>query len=337
MIKDTPKIQDQYTDRSGAVLTKIASNLASEEEFQHVVDTLYALPERMDKLATIATFPCDTLEDTLLSRVYFEGQKHLLKEAEAAEIDKRISVREALYGISAPQFAEEEPAEKTASVELLPGLSVSTPEELEKLGADFEQNYHQLSYEDRKSFATAYAKIAEELPTSISLYAGTNIQLRPDVAEQLHYRKVACDMAGKDGSAYMKLAEMLEQADPESFTDENLSKLAETVFALDEQNGLSDISYDKRLPDAWHATLAVKVAEDGESELSDEPKPVLDRSDIISRFGEAALDEVENPDGSINQQRLQQIMNLFGEREGEDTRKFDKNEAAVHGKTPNGE
>ena len=144
-------------------------------------------------------------------------------------------------------------------------------------------------------------------------------------------------MAGKDGSAYMKLAEMLEQADPESFTDENLSKLAETVFALDEQNGLSDISYDKRLPDAWHATLAVKVAEDGESELSDEPKPVLDRSDIISRFGEAALDEVENPDGSINQQRLQQIMNLFGEREGEDTRKFDKNEAAVHGKTPNGE
>ena len=313
MLKDTPKIQDQYTDRSGSTLVKIASKLANEDDARTVVGLLFGMEDRLSKTAGRASFSCDTIEDTILSRVYFEGQKHLMKEAEAQAIDNRLAVREALYGIGIPEFAPEPVIEKRASVELLPGVAVSSMEELEKLGEDFDQNYRQLDYQDRVRFAQAYVKLAEELPEAVCLYSGTCIELRPDVAEQLHLRKVACDMAGKDGSAYMKLAEVLKGWGDQPVTEEDLTKLAETVFILDEQTGLSGVSYDKRLPDAWHAML--KTANENESSLSDEPTPIMDRSDIISRFGEAALDEVENPDGSINQERLKQIMQLFGEDE----------------------
>lgn len=311
MLKDIKKIEDQYTDRSGSVLVKIASKLENLDDAKSVVDMLYGMEGRLDKLASKASFNCDTLEDTVLSRVYFEGQKHLMKEAEAKAIDDRIAVREALYGIQAPAFAPEAPVEKKASVELLPGVSVSTPEELEKIGADFEANYRQLSYDDRKSFANAFAKVATNIPASVKLYACQDVCLRPDAAEQLHFRKVACDHAGKDGSAYMKLAELLADYDSASATKEELAKLAETVHTLDKQFGLDGVAYDKRLPDAWHAML--KVAANNDSSLSADPKPPLDRSDIIARYGEAALDEVENPDGTINQARLKEIMSLFGE------------------------
>ena len=330
MIKNTPPIHDQYTDRSGSVLVKIASTILDANTRKRAVDTLFNLPDRLSKTASRAYFSTETPEDTFLSRLYFEGQKGQMKTAEAQAIDKNLSTYEALYGLMRPLFKSAR-LKKTASaqtVELMPGVEVSTYEEVTKVAEAFGDQYQNLNFADRKKLAHNLTKVAGtacDFDDHVCIYAGSNIELRPDAKEQLGFRKAACIRSGQDGSDYEKIASMLDQVDTASLSDGELSKLADTVHSLDMRHGFTDPKYDRRMPDAWHALLkkAERVSTNNDSSLSDKPKEALSKSDIIARYGEQALEAVEDENGNIDKDRLKRIMGLMGDNssdgEGHDT------------------
>lgn len=323
MLRNTPKIEDQYTDRSGRTIMKIASRLADPELKELAVQTFFELPDRMQKIASVAHFETATAADVFLSNLYFQGQKHLMKQAEINAIEPHLETMRVLHDLPEIEFAD---LDKTAEyepgtgVDLLPGVTVCDYEDLMKLGADFEANYRRLNYDDRIEFSSNFVKYASnlnDLPESVCLYAGVNTALREDAAEQLSFRKAAAERAGKDGSGYDVLANIIniiKEASQGYILSADLIKIAHTVHNLDSYLGLTGTEYDKRMPDAWHAMLKKAENAYNASSLNEDPTPLgMTKSDIISRFGEQALDEVENPDGSINPERLKQIMQLFGE------------------------
>lgn len=300
------KIYDQYTDRSGSVLIKIASNIVGDKVQRQAVEVLYNLPDRLTKKASRAYFNSDTPEDTFLSRIYFEGQKHLMKTADAQAINEALCKAEALHSVSRPLFKS---AQKKAEDD-----SVS----LNKAAEAFSEQYQNLNFADRKKYALNFAKAAgaNALNEDLCLYASINTELRPDAKEQLSYRKAACLRSGKDGSDYEKIAAMLDQVDTAKLSDGELAKLADTVHTIDARHGFTDPRYDRVMPDAWHAML--KKADDrtstnNDSGLSDKPQSALTKSDILARYGEQAVDAVENEDGSINTDRLRKILMLTGD------------------------
>ena len=304
----TTSVNDQYTDRSGAALVKIASRLQNNAVAEEALNLLFST-ERKD-FRKVASFPTDSKENTILSRIYFDGQRDCFSKEAAEAIDNRISIYETLYHVKPDTSVKPIEKQASATYELLPGVEIVGESEFVKAAEEFSENYQQLSYADRCTFAKNFCKVAEDLaPVDVCLYAGVNTELRPDFKEQLHLRKLAADRCGKDGGEYEKLAVLLENADNSTFDSDSLHKLACTVNAIDESLGFTDVSYDKRLPDAWHALLRKHAEEEGSTESNTEK---LSKSDIMARFGDQSLDEVENPDGTINQERLQQIMRLFG-------------------------
>ena len=355
MLNNNPKIYDQYTDRSGSVLIKIASNIVGDKVQRQAVEVLYNLPDRLTKKASRAYFNSDTPEDTFLSRIYFEGQKHLMKTADAQAIDATLCKAEALHSVSRPLFkktADNTPVapgvgrplvkgeryyghvppnwkmrkaklnignnQYVDSVEVLPGLFVHPPVGMDKAAEAFSEQYQNLNFADRKKYALNFAKAAgvNALNEDLCLYASINTELRPDAKEQLSYRKAACLRSGKDGSDYEKIASMLDQVDTTKLSDGELAKLADTVHTIDAKHGFTDPKYDHMMPDAWHAML--KKADDrtstnNDSGLSDKPQTALTKSDILARYGEQAVDAVENEDGSINSDRLKKILMLTGD------------------------
>lgn len=325
------KIYDQYTDRSGSVLIKIASNIVGDKVQRQAVEVLYNLPDRLTKKASRAYFNSDTPEDTFLSRIYFEGQKHLMKTADAQAINEALCKAEALHSLSRPLFkaafnqkhpneirrmrAQAEQA-KALQEELMP--PASSAEEATKTAEAFSEQYQNLNFADRKKFAFNFVKQAgvDALNEDLCLYASINTELRPDAKEQLSYRKAACLRSGQDGSDYEKIASMLDQVDTTALSDGELAKLADTVHTIDAKHGFTDPKYDRIMPDAWHAML--KKADDrtsasNDSGLSDKPQSSLTKSDILARYGEQAVDAVENADGSINTERLKKILMLTGD------------------------
>lgn len=317
MLKNSVSIADQNTDRSGAALVKIACRLNDQEVAEAALGTLFSMDREFSKTAE---FPVDSPENVFLSRIYLEGQKDIIPQEKYAELDNRIGIYEALYGLDYDtSFAEMEKVADEERFDLLPGISVGSAEEVVQYGNDFSNNYNNLSYSDRLDFSENFCKVAElvdaDIPEDVAIYAGYDIDIRPDVAEQMHFRKLACERAGKDGSLYEQLGSMLEGLDRGSASPEEMYKLACLVHAEDARNGFTDVSYDKRLPDAWHAVLCKHAEEDGSGseESNDKPKDEMTKSDIVARFGDQALDEVENPDGTVNQKRLHQIMMLFGD------------------------
>lgn len=326
-------IRDQRNDPSRRVLVGIARSLADPELARAVlkegmaegespaptVKTAYAWPEK--KL-----FPLDTPRDLLLSRAYFTGQREKIATDIAAGIDERIGVREILNG-TIPNMTLREPEKNAACpvYELMPGVC-ATAEELEKAGADFEAGHKRLTYADRLAFAEGFARAAEReklasLPDAVRVYAGRGrLRSARMLREHLALRKAAALRRGLDGDAYTRLGEALEDAALEEACVDDLRKLAAVIRGLDEEHGLAEGKAARRLPDASRLVFtggAGGMEKNSESMEPGFPPPELTPEDVAARFGEGALEEVTNPDGTLNPRRVADVAALFGTRSGE--------------------
>lgn len=320
-------VSDQRTDRSGAVLIKIAKRMTDQDLAESAMNLLFSM-DREISLHKTASFPTDTPEDTLLSRIYFEGQREKFAADKAAEIDSRLRTFEILHGVHVD--ASMRPLEKKASgesvcFELLPQCKIACVNDLVQAGRDFSSGYRGLTGLERVTFAENFVKAADALgadvPEEIKLYAGVHVAPREDMAEQILLRKVAMDRMGEDSSGYAVLAVQLRQCDVNSFSREDLMKLASAVSFADDASDLECGKLGKTIPDAWHSVLRVKTAEELRTEAkcaadkartAEETASAMDKADIIGRFGPGVLDEVEDADGKIDTARLAALIELFG-------------------------
>lgn len=305
-------IIDQRTDRSGAYIVKLAAQLTNEKLAGDLVDLFFSPERQVSK--TASEFPVGCADDVRLSRLYFEGQREKLAEDAAAALDRKISVHEVLYGLT-NEIEFKQTTEKVAaeSAELLPMVKVANSEELLQAGSDFSRDFHDLSFEDRVTFSLNFVKCAElngvDIPEDVRVYACHNVERNAHLADYLHLRKVACDRIGHDGSAYEKLAMALSDAE---LSAEELQKIACAVYEADVEHGFTARYWDRKMPDAWHSVCAcAPCAEKTAEEDMVDKDEVLDKADIVARFGDEALDAVESEDGSVDQKKLRDLMAMF--------------------------
>lgn len=310
------KIEDQYTDRSGAVLVKIASRMADKKLASLAIDTLYNMERPLQKEATFKT---STAKDTLLSRIYFEGQREKIATDQAEAIAKNLDLYETLHGLEhvkvaflkQPQGQVKVAAEANA-IELLPDCKIASEEELIQAGKDFSREHGELSMPDRRAFAENFFKVASlmdvEIPDSVKLYAEKFVEGRPDIAESVLLRKVAMERQGRGTGGYDVLYENLRQMDTQKLPVEDLHKIAMALDQADTKYNLYENKFSATIPDAWHTVFQVKMAEEHDRKAD---AAGMNRADIIGQFGEGVLEDVEDEDGNIDRDRLAEIIAAF--------------------------
>jgi hypothetical protein len=327
----TNVVIDQSTDTDFSVLHQVFSKLASED-LKDFLDTIVIDYDGIEKLSSDRfadqdnqRFPVDSAENTVLSKLYFDHQRDQISEKTASAIESRLDTFLDIYGIPESIFKYED-QEKTASEEtmyLLPEMGmckVASQEDLYSLGKDFSRNYHQLDIPDRVEFSQNFFKAAAqfgavEYPTVVAKYAA---QLDTDLANTkylLQARALLAARTGQEGSEYTKLAESLDDITDNPNTEE-LQKLAETIYNLDQAKGFDAPKYDRCIPCAYGSVFN-KVAT-GESESTDNEEEYvgdkdvekMDKATIIGTFGAGVLEEVEKEDGEIDYERLKEISKL---------------------------
>ncbi len=312
MLKNpSPQIEDQNTDRSGAVLTKIASRLRDRKLASLALDTLF---DHEREFAKEASFPTNSAKDVFLSRIYFEGQREKLAADEAKALDERLATYEALYGLQTKVAFGTASLNKTAGEihELLPNCKIASKEELVQAGNDFSAQFSRLELAERRSFAENFVKAAQEFaveaPSEVNLHAGVGVEANPALPEHLLMRKLALDRRGKNSSAYELLHRKLAELNSATYSLDELAKLAEALEEADLAYAVRKSGPGKNIPDAWHSVFQVKQAEDAQDKT---PAESLSKADIVSRYGEGILEEVENDTGEIDQPRLKKLLSTL--------------------------
>lgn len=306
------RLDDQYTDKSGATLVKIASRMKDKGLAKLALDTLFKM-ERSGGNHDL--FPSDTPKDAFLSRVYFEGQREKIASEKASEIDNRLSIREELYNLPGKVvFRKEAAPSEPETAELLPNVKIASKEELIKAGSDFSAQFEKLSAKDRKTFANNFVKIANalscEIPDEVCLYTNMDTAINPDLVENVHLRKIAMERRQNNAAGYDVLYESLRNSDINTFSNADLQKLASAIELADEANNLRETGHGRTIPDAWHSVFIVKKAE--ASKQSEAEVENMTKADIISRFGSGILEEIEDANGDIDRTRLSEIIKEFG-------------------------
>lgn len=330
-------LEDQRSDRSRRALIGIARRLADADLARRVLEAGLAEPsqemplqpaerdgaERLYAWPEKRLFPLGTAADVLLSRIYFEAQRGRLTPEEAARISGRMDAHEMLHGLHpAVRFKEPVPLEAEPVHELLPGVRAAGKEELKIAAEDFSAHGDCLSPPDRETFACNVMAAAESLglttdewdaPPALRVYAGQAPPLEAELLrEHLGLRKAAAMRRGLDGAAYDKLALALDAVKLDAAAPEDLRKLARTLHKLDAEHGLADRRAARRLPDAWAVVFGGQTTP-GAPEKAAVPEPAApDAGELARRFGPGALEEVTNPDGSLNPERVAAVMRLFG-------------------------
>lgn len=306
------KVFDQYTDKSGAALIKIAGRLNDKKLAKLAIDTLFA----MDRLpADETSFPAATARDTFLSRIYFEGQRDKIEKTAAVDIEKRLEVAEALHSVANKvrfkKTAQE--AEPQATVALLPMCKIASKAELVQAGKDFCKDFEKLSSADRRIFSRNFVKTAKlsgiEIPDAIKIYACEHVEARKDLAEQVLLRKTAMEGSRGEDCGFGALYDKLRQIDPVDLKMPDLYKIARLLDTADNFYGIREKGPGKTIPDAWHSVFQVKQAEIATPAVSVES---MTKAEIISRFGEGALEEVENDEGEIDRGKLRNLVQAIG-------------------------
>ena len=301
------KIHDQYTDRSGAVLVKIANRMTDNNLAKLAINTLFGMANR--PLAKTASFPSNSVTDLLLSRIYFEGQREKIASDVAKEIDERLSKYEVLQELDHKiRFKKVAASKQPEYVELLPLCKIASVQELVQAGEDFCKDYENLCMEDKLSFAHNFVKVADEvgvdLPDTVRIYTEIGVEANPDFYENMQLRKLAMQRQGKGTGGY----DLLTQIDSSKLKNLNvLHKLATLINEADEKYNLREGKYSC-LPDAWHSVFIIKKAEDADVKKVDPES--LSKADIVSKYGDYVLDEVEREDGTIDTERLKEFMEI---------------------------
>lgn len=310
--KPKETVVDQYSDKSGAVLVKISSRLNDERIAKLALDTLFDM-ER--PLAKEASFPSDTARDTFLSRIYFEGQRNKLEKDAALAIEKRLEVAETLHCIPNRAQFKKIAHDNTPlpAISLLPMCKIASKNELIQAGNDFCRDFEKLSSSDRRIFARNFVKAAAvanvEAPDTIKLYACENVEARTDLADQILLRKIAMEGSSGEDCGFGALYDNIRQIDSSTLKLPELYKLARLLESADNFYGIREKGHGKTIPDAWHSVFQVKKAEIAASAVNIEG---MTKAEIISRFGEGALEEVENDEGEIDRAKLKNLVQAMG-------------------------
>lgn len=330
-------ITDQLNDKDFKYFYKIAKSISSEAllgeirdmeldytEFQKVASDQYADPINRK-------FPVNDRGNTILSKLYFDLQKTAMDQGMAESIENKLDTYLDLYDVPESYFptmtkeASSIDASKGKEHYLLPGHELCKIDSLEgliKMGEDFSKNSTNLQISDRVEFARNFIKAAQdynidEYPYEIAKYAS---MLDTDLANTTYLLNMRAGMCHRKGDkdsadAYVKLANDLSLVSTEDSNSEEYTKLAETINTLDEVSGLTAPKYDKKIPDAY-ASVFNKVAETGtdiknpDNEKASKEKP-LTKSEIISQYGEDILEEIEDDEGNIDYDKLNNLKKMI--------------------------
>ena len=105
----------------------------------------------------------------------------------------------------------------------------------------------------------------------------------------------------------------------EKASQETLAGIAGRLQAMDESFGFDRPYYDSRMPNAWQAVFNTKTAEetftDKNTEKQKSPESMT-KADIVARFGDDALDAIEDENGEIDCERLKNVIRMFGGESG---------------------
>ena len=319
MLKKQIIIMDQNSDPSRAGLRKIANRML-DKEFSEMVWAIGTAPQQEKTASQVKfawpemnKFPVHTPEETILSKVYFEGQCVKLASEVADTVRRRLDTYIDLYGI--PDSFQMAMIKKASDegVYLLKSMGlykVATDDDLLKAASEFEKDLFKFTLPERVEFSKEFVKTASshvEIPEVVQRYCGIMETDMDNVRTLLEMRKVAAARAGKSGDEFMKLAAVLVNCTTKQ-EREDLEKLAEVIHSLDERYGFDSTKYDRKLPDAY-ATVFNKKASN-KPEIDEVHEKDVSKAEVIARYGDEILDEVENPDGSINQQKLKYIAKL---------------------------
>lgn len=265
----------------------------------------------MDRpLAKEASFPSESPKDVSLSRLYFEGQREKIASAEASEIDRRLGIAEELHSIPNRAIFKSrvEKIAASCSIELLPLCKIASKSELFQAGEDFGRDFEKLASKDRRIFARNFVKTAQalgaEIPETVRLYACLGVEANPDILDNILLRKVAMEGAG-----YAELYFGLRKLDLSGLKTPDLYKLAQSLDDTDNSCGLRETPRGKTIPDAWHSIFQVKKAEEAANKID---AAGMSKAEIVSRYGEGALEEVEDGEGEIDRKKLEALIAAFG-------------------------
>lgn len=299
------KYIDQTSDRSGATIVKLASRMEDQALAQHVLDVFFD-PNRDKEYEG----QMKTAEDTLLSSVYFEGQKNDLPFEEANRMQTKIAAMKTLFEIRENFSMRPEKIKKTASE------FVESPRQTMKKIAEILVDRHGNgeTYGTCSKAAELYTKLAEEVgenvPDTIKLYSLNGLEKNAHIIDNIRLHKYACLRNGlnhKQYTDFMKQANKIADNDVVS-----LRKLALAIDNMDSDCNIRNTVSGKHVPNGLETVFQVKQAHIKTAEEQNNDLKNIDKATIVARFGENSLNEIENPDGSINQDRLKAVSRLFG-------------------------
>lgn len=318
------ELYDQNSDTSLALLRKLSSLLENNDFGEEVwqmgnARTEHAKTASNHKFAfpEMAMFPVDSAEETILSKVYFEGQRTKLAEDLATAIDTRLNTYIDLYDIPDAFALMQEKTASTADFKprhLLPSAGlykVATVTDLVNAGTHFEKNLPAYSLPERVEFSKEYSKVAttirsQRLPKAVQTYCGVMETDMDNVKALLGIRKVAACRAGKSGVEYDKLSSAISQV--KQADKDELEKLAQTIHAIDSVYGFTAEKYDKKIPDAYASVFNKEATERDGGEDPETSTKQMTKEDIIAQYGEDAVEALENEDGDIDYKKLQHLV-----------------------------
>lgn len=325
---DYKRIVDQQSDKSLEFLLKHITKVASED-LRDYLETIELDYDEYTKLASDSStafgwpdarvFPLHNAGDTVLSKFYFDMQKEQMPAKIAQEIGDKIESFLELYEIPESLFEYKKGMTKKAATPkfLLPTeklFKYNSKEDLVKCAEVFVSEHDKLLLNQRVKFSENFIKAASEYgvdnyPDIIAIYSAT---LDSDFSKSAEYIELRA-YAAKDSNVkkqYKEIAELVKNAEADN--KEELRKLAELLHALDTEAGMEEVIYKNKLPDAYK-TVFNKQAEDILENEDAESFENMSKADIVGKFGEGILEEVENEDGTIDYDKLKELAKLRGE------------------------
>lgn len=300
-------------------LQELIVNMTVVDDLSNVPSDKFAYPE-------LRKFPVDTMNNTLLSKVYFDLQKDEIPLSIRKNISDKLDAYIHLHAIPFDLFTRGYSAVKTASDPeithtLLPdqGLfKIACAEDLTIAGDIFEEQYAALKLPVRVEFSRNFIKAArdynlESYPAAVTKYASV-VGINYAATEKLlEHRAAAAKRVGRTGNEYRELCTVIKEASDSGLdlSSDELTKLAEMVHSLDQKNKLTKF-YGKTISDPY-TVVFTGTNEAGKKQQSKTASSTYSDwtcKDIEKAFGKEAVEAFTDEDGKIDFVRLGHFINV---------------------------
>ena len=338
-------LQDQGSDKSEKAIYQFINTLEDTETSTFLQNISGDADRNLFKIASsdfaipeLRKFPMDSATNSALSLAYLQSQESLLTddmfEKTATILTDRISLQDSSL-LEDLSFATKPIMKKQASNYgyLLPNkhfFKIASSTDISEATILFQKESASLNLADKIEYCSNLIKTSEELGAlvtddTINAYAGCADCDIAEVKVGLSLREGLSIRKGTDGSSFSKLGSSLNSLEEEPSHSELLD-LVTVISSMDKTAGFSERDY-KKIPDPM-LTVFNKSAENTEpksqenQKLTDKDKENEDlkqmtKAEIIGRFGENILPEIEEPDGKINIDMLKHVKKIFDVHKGE--------------------